>query len=66
MEKKYAIKIRLGEGDWLYVTEDTGKCMDMKVQLFDTEKDADSFADIWRTPKSTAKVVEYGYQKSWR
>jgi hypothetical protein len=40
--------------------------MDMKVQLFDTEKDADSFADIWRTPKSTAKVVEYGYQKSWR
>ena len=61
MEKKYAIKLHSLDGDFIWITEDTNHCMDLRVQLFDTKEDADKFADTWRIrgKKDMTKVVEY-------
>ncbi len=61
MAKKYAIKLYSLDGDFIWITEDTDHCMDLRVQLFDTREDADKFADIWkvRGKEDMVKVVEY-------
>lgn len=61
MAKKYAIKLYSLDGDYIYITEDTNHCMDLRVQLFDTKEDADKFADTWRIrgKKDMIEVVEY-------
>ena len=59
---KYAVKIMLAVDDWLYVTEDTGKCdWDLQPVLFDSEDEAESFAAAWRLAgaEKSVKVVEY-------
>ena len=63
MEKtQYAVKVMLAVDDWIYVTEDTGKCdFDLKPVLFDTQDEAEDFASAWRLTGSekNVKVVEY-------
>lgn len=60
---KYAVMVCLdGKDDWLYITEDTGKCdFDLQPVLFDTEDEADSFATAWRLSgaEKSVKVIEY-------
>lgn len=60
---KHAVMVCLdGKDDWIYVTEDTGKCdFDLQPVLFDTEDEADSFAAAWRLAgaEKNVKVVEY-------
>lgn len=56
----YAVQIKLGEGDWLYLTEDTGKCMDLQPVIFKTFEEATQACSIW----DCAKVVEY--DDDWR
>jgi len=60
---KYAVMVCLdGKDDWLYITEDTGKCdFDLQPVLFDTEDEADSFAAAWRLAgaEKSIKVTEY-------
>ena len=60
-KKKYAIKLRALDGDFIWITEDTKNCMDLRIQLFDTKADADKFADIWRIrgKEDMVEVVEY-------
>ena len=43
MAKKYAIKLYSLDGDYIYITEDTNHCMDLRVQLFDTKEDCQKF-----------------------
>lgn len=61
--KKYAVKIMLSEGDWIYITKDThGKCWDLVPETFKSEREAEKFADIWRKQrgsKTYVKVVQY-------
>lgn len=58
---KYALKVKLGEGDWIYVTEDTRHCWDLRPLLFETFEQANQAAQVWRIQgKSDAvTVVEY-------
>ena len=39
-EQKWAILIELAEDDHIYVTEDTGNCMDLHVRLWDDVEEA--------------------------
>ena len=59
----YAVMICLdGKDDWIYVTEDTGKCdWNLQPVLFDTEDEAESFTTAWRVAgaEKSVKVVEY-------
>jgi hypothetical protein len=58
---KYAIQIMLAPNDWIYVTETTQHCWDLKPMLFDSKLQAEEFADTWRLPnkQENVKVVEY-------
>lgn len=58
---KYAIKLYALDGDFIWITEDTKNCMDLKVMLFDTREQADDFANIWRIrgKENIVEVVEY-------
>lgn len=60
---EWAVMVCLdGKDDWIFVTEDTGKCdFDLQPVLFDTEEEAQSFAASWRLAGSekNVKVVSY-------
>jgi len=54
--------VRMGDGDWIYVTEYKSPWdFDLRPVLFDTEDEADSFASAWRLKgkETNAKVVKY-------
>lgn len=59
----YAVKIRLSEDDWIFVTKDTGgNCWDLQPETFNDRKDAERFAELWRKKYKDnryVKVVEY-------
>lgn len=59
----YAVKIRLAEDDWIFITEDTGgNCWDLTPVTFDDIKNAERFAEDLRKShkdKRGVKVVEY-------
>jgi len=60
----YAIMICIdGQDDWIYVTEDTGKCdmWNFIVQTFETFEQANQAATVWRTKgkEMNVKVVKY-------
>ena len=59
----YAVKIRLAEDDWIFVTKDTGgNCWDLTPETFADIKDAERFAETWRKrykDNRYVKVVEY-------
>lgn len=60
---EWAVMVCLdGKDDWIYLTEDTGKCdWNLKPMLFDSEDEAEAFASSWRLAGSqkNVKVVEY-------
>ena len=60
---KYAIKLNLdGDNDWIYVTEDTGKCdFNLIVKTFSSKDEADQYAEIFRLKgkESNVQVVTY-------
>lgn len=59
---KYALMIDLGgNDDWIYVTEDTDHCWDLKPVLYENFSAADQAAQVWRIQgkDSKVKVVEY-------
>lgn len=59
---KYALKLKLGEGDWIYVTDETSSnCWDLQPMLFESYEQADRHAQTWRiTGKETnVQIVEY-------
>jgi len=60
---KYAIKVCLDpeNDDWLYITERTQNCMDLRLVLFDDEENAENYAITWRLEGKAemVKVVEY-------
>ena len=49
------------EDDWIYVTEDTGKCDWPRPVLFDTIEEAFDYSDAWRLPgkEQNVQVVAY-------
>lgn len=57
----YAIKVMFTEDDWLYVTENTKHCMDLKVMTFDTFEAAVQAAKVFQIKgkEQNVKVVEY-------
>ena len=57
----YALKIKIGQGDWLYVTEDTENCWDLQPQLYETFEQAEQAACVWRQKgkEMNVKVVKY-------
>ena len=57
----YALKIKIGQGDWLYVTEDTENCWDLQPQLYETFEQAEQAATVWRLKgkEMNVKVVKY-------
>jgi hypothetical protein len=61
MSNKWAIKIRMGDGDWLYVTEDNDRCWDLQPQLYETFEQAEQAASVWRlkSKEINVKVVKY-------
>lgn len=58
---KYALMMKLGEGDWIYVTEDKGgNCWDLHPVIYESKERAERAAAIWRNHgASNCKVVEY-------
>ena len=61
MSNKWAIKIRMGDGDWIYVTEQTDNCWDLMPELYETFEQADQAASVWRLKgkEINVKVVKY-------
>lgn len=59
----YAVKIRLAEDDWIFITQDSGgNCWDLTPETFADIKDAERFAETWRKrykDNRYVKVVEY-------
>lgn len=57
----YAIMIRMGDGDWIYVTEQTYNCWDLMPELYETFEQAEQAASVWRLKgkEINVKVVEY-------
>ncbi len=59
----YAIMVCLdGEDDWIFVTEDTGKCdWNLKPLLFEELEDAVTIAKTFAVPgkEENVQVVEY-------
>ena len=42
---KYAVKVKLSEDDWIFMTKDTGgNCWDLQPELFETPDEATVFA----------------------
>ena len=62
MKKKYAVKINLSVDDWIYVTQDSGigggNCWDLDPVLFESENDAESYAEIWRKKYNGGRYVQ--------
>jgi hypothetical protein len=61
MKQKWAIQIKLGDADWFYLTEDTGKCCDLQVTLFDEISEALEYSKLYNYSKlfNNYKVVSY-------
>ena len=61
MSNKWAIKIRMGDDDWIYVTEQTDNCWDLMPELYETFEQADQAASVWRLKgkEINVKVVSY-------
>ena len=57
----YAIMIRMGDGDWLYVTEENENCWDLMPELYETFEQAEQAASVWRLKgkEMNVKVVSY-------
>lgn len=59
---KYALMINMSKdpNDWLFVTEDTGSCMDLLPKTYDDRILAEHAAGVWQAMHQTpCKVVEY-------
>ena len=57
---KYALMIKIGQGDWLYVTEGrSDNCWDPHPVMYENKQRAEHAATIWRNYGSDCKVVEY-------
>ena len=61
MSDKWAIKIRMGDSDWIYVTEQTDNCWDLMPELYETFEQAEQAASVWRLKgkEINVKVVKY-------
>ena len=61
MSNKWAIKIRMGDDDWIYVTEQTDNCWDLMPELYETFEQAEQAASVWRLKgkEINVKVVSY-------
>ena len=61
MSNKWAIKIRMGDDDWIYVTEQTDNCWDLRLVLYKTFEQAEQAASVWRLKgkEINVKVVSY-------
>ena len=60
----YAIMICLdNKDDWIFITEDTQDCLDLRPLLFDDIHDALLSAEQWaaRGKEENVKVVSYNY-----
>jgi hypothetical protein len=60
--KVYAIKVNLGDDDWIYVTRDNGQCdWDLEPITWSNREVAEEFAKSWRLPgrEQNVQVVEY-------
>ena len=57
MSNKWAIKIRMGDGDWIYVTKQTEHCWDLQPELFDSKQKAIEYSKTFK--KQNVKVVKY-------
>ena len=57
----YAIMIRMRDGDWIYVTEQTDNCWDLMPELYETFEQAEQAASVWRLKgkETNVKVVSY-------
>lgn len=57
---KYAIKV-VAEDSFYYITEDTGSCTDLIVELFDTREEAEELANTIRAAGcgGTLEIVEW-------
>jgi hypothetical protein len=51
----------LAVDDWIYITEDTGTCMELVPVLFSNKNQAHQYANAWRIPgrKRTVEIVKY-------
>lgn len=62
---KYAVKVKLTEHDWIYVTEDLNRCdFELRPLLFETEEQAELFVQGWRIEgkEEAVQVVEFSQQ----
>jgi len=53
--------VRMGDGDWIYVTEQTDNCWDLMPELYETFEQAEQAATVWRLKgkETNVKVVKY-------
>jgi hypothetical protein len=60
---KWAVMVCLDkeEDDWIYITEQTEHCWDLKPMLFESIERAFEYADTWRLPgkEHNVQVVSY-------
>ena len=55
-ESRYGVKIHLAHSDWIWMTENIGRCMDLIPVLFDSYEEAEVFANIWRLAGAEGNV----------
>ena len=63
----YAIMIRMGDGDWIYVTEQTYNCWDLMPELYETfedlkDKNANKELDFFKKQMKDTKKEMWGNQ----
>ena len=53
--------VRMGDDDWIYVTEQTDNCWDLMPELYETFEQAEQAASVWRLKgkEINVKVVSY-------
>jgi hypothetical protein len=62
---KWAIMVCLdGKDDWIFVTETTNDCWDLKPLLFERIEDAMAYAETFHIPgkEPNVQVVDYNYE----
>ena len=62
---KWAVMVCLNkeEDDWIFVTEDTKDCWDLRPVLFDDINDALEFARTWEIPGKEENVQVVNYEE---
>lgn len=61
----YAIKVKLSEPtDWIYITDDTGKCQDLAPTLYANKDDALIAAKQWIIPGREHNVMVVVYDET--